>query len=99
MDVCNIFTNILHGQGWKQEKIAYCVNPDLSGVGWVNGEEESYSTKVEYKLTDERIQSIGKWLSICVLYTTRSRNRRRWIFGSKTSHILDYKKQKTKKYI
>lgn len=40
------------------KKIAYCVNPDLSGVGWVNGEDESYSTKVEYKLTDERIQRV-----------------------------------------
>lgn len=42
------------------KKIAYCVNPELNGVGWLPGEEESYSTKVEHKLTDERIHRVLK---------------------------------------
>lgn len=42
------------------KKIAYCVKPNLNGVGWLPGEEESYSTKVEYRLTDERIHRILK---------------------------------------
>lgn len=42
------------------KKIAYCVNPDLNGVGWLPGEEESYSTKVEHRLTDERIHRVLK---------------------------------------
>ncbi len=42
------------------KKIAYCVNPDLNGVGWLPGEEESYSTKVEHRLSDERIHRVLK---------------------------------------
>lgn len=53
-----IYSQTYYTDNDGNKKIAYCVNPDLSGVGWVSGEDESYSTKVEYKLTDERIQRV-----------------------------------------
>lgn len=45
-------------EGNKQ--IAYCMDPDLDGVGWLPGEDESYDTEVKYKLEDERIWRILK---------------------------------------
>lgn len=42
------------------KKIAYCMNQDLDGVGWLPGEEEGYDTEVKYKLDDERIWRILK---------------------------------------
>lgn len=42
------------------KKIAYCMDPDLDGVGWLPGEMEGYDTTVSHKLTDERIYRILK---------------------------------------
>ena len=42
------------------KNIAYCMDPDLDGVGWLPGEYEGYETEVKYKFDDERIWLILK---------------------------------------
>ena len=42
------------------KKIAYCMNQDLDGVGWLPGEDENYDTEVKYELKDEKIWRVLK---------------------------------------
>lgn len=46
-------THYTDEQGVK--KIAYCINPDLKGVGWISGEFEGYDVKLQNLLSDERL--------------------------------------------
>lgn len=43
-----------------QKRIAYCMDPEADGVGWLPDEYEGYDTEVKYKLQDERIWRILK---------------------------------------
>lgn len=36
-------------------RVAYCVNPDLKGVGWIKGEYEGYDVKIKELLSDQRL--------------------------------------------
>lgn len=40
-------------QGVK--RIAYCINPDLKGIGWISGEYAGYDVKLKELLSDERL--------------------------------------------
>jgi hypothetical protein len=42
------------------KKIAYCMDQDLDGVGWLPGEDENYDTEVKYELKDEKIWRVLK---------------------------------------
>ena len=42
------------------KKIAYCMDHDLEGVGWLPGEDENYDTEVKYELKDEKIWRVLK---------------------------------------
>ena len=42
------------------KKIAYCMDPDLDGVGWLPGEDDNYDTEVKYEIEDEKIWIILK---------------------------------------
>ena len=43
-----------------QKYIAYCLSPGLPGVGYVSGEKESYSVKINKILDDDRIWRVLK---------------------------------------
>lgn len=36
-------------------RIAYCVDPDLNGIGWLEGEEAGYNVDLKKALSDERL--------------------------------------------
>lgn len=36
-------------------RIAYCVNPDLSGIGWVEGEVDGYHVDLKNALSDDKL--------------------------------------------
>lgn len=37
------------------KRIAYCINPDLKGIGWIKGEYEGYDVKLKELLSDEKL--------------------------------------------
>ena len=37
------------------ERVAYCVNPDLNGIGYIEGEYEGYDVKLKELLSDQRL--------------------------------------------
>lgn len=43
-----------------ERQIAYCMDPDRDGVGWLPGEDETYDTEVKYKLENEQLWRILK---------------------------------------
>lgn len=46
-------THYTDEQGVK--RIAYCINPDLKGIGWIKGEYEGYDVKLKELLSDEKL--------------------------------------------
>lgn len=46
-------THYTDDQGIK--RIAYCINPDLKGIGWIKGEYEGYDVKLKELLSDEKL--------------------------------------------
>ncbi|MBP3503152.1 MAG: Cys-Gln thioester bond-forming surface protein [Clostridia bacterium] len=46
-------THYTDEQGVK--RIAYCINPDLKGIGWIKGEYEGYDVKLQELLSDEKL--------------------------------------------
>lgn len=43
-----------------EKKIAYCMNPELDGVGWLPGEDETYNTTVQEEYINNKIWKILK---------------------------------------
>ena len=43
-----------------EKRIAYCMDPDLDGVGWLPGEEEGYDVNIDHLLEDERLWRVYK---------------------------------------
>ena len=37
------------------QRIAYCLNPELKGIGWISGEFDGYNVKLENLLSDEKM--------------------------------------------
>ena len=46
-------THYTDDQGVK--RIAYCIDPDLKGIGWISGEYAGYNVKLKELLSDERL--------------------------------------------
>lgn len=51
--VVHSITNYVDEQGI--ERVAYCVNPDLVGIGYIDGESEGYNVKLKELLSDQRL--------------------------------------------
>lgn len=37
------------------KKIAYCIDPNLKGIGWISGEQSGYDVQIDSLLSDERL--------------------------------------------
>lgn len=53
MYIIHSITNYVDEQGNK--RVAYCVSPDLNGIGYVDGEFEGYEVIAKKELDDERL--------------------------------------------
>ena len=45
------------------KRIAYCIDPDLKGIGWIKGEYAGYDVKLK-ELLSKIMARIYKWISI-----------------------------------
>ena len=61
-----IWTYIIYSQTYYIDKngdkrIAYCVNPDLKGVGWISGETEQCEANITEKLNNVKLWRVYKY--------------------------------------
>ena len=55
-----IYSRTYYTDNNGEKRIAYCINPDKMGIGWIDDEYEGYDATIEGKLTDERLWRVYK---------------------------------------
>lgn len=55
-----IYSRTYYTDSNGQKRIAYCINPEKNGVGWIDGEYEGYDATIHGTLTDERLWRVYK---------------------------------------
>ena len=55
-----IYSRTYYTDNNGQRRIAYCINPDKNGVGWISNEYDGYDATIQGKLTDQKLWRIYK---------------------------------------
>lgn len=55
-----IYSRTYYTDNNGQKRIAYCINPDRTGVGWLNDEYEGYNATIQEKLSNDKLWRVYK---------------------------------------
>lgn len=55
-----IYSRTYYTDNDGQKRIAYCINPDRIGIGWVKDEYEGYDASIQEKLSNEKLWRVYK---------------------------------------